>query len=197
MNMSNLEEIKSSEFSSLPTLKDPKGCPNITPNHQQDDDIKKIKILRPMQDSKGCSDITPDHQKDDDIKSEPVILQQDSKGCPDIAVQDRTEYGVVNETVILLKEEEPKDDDDGFKTPTSLESKIPVMTTCPPAPKRKASVSPRRGKRTIRVWHDYRHRDSGRFWPENQESNNNNSSRRRAAMQPRLNSVLEQLNFYR
>nr|XP_018628427.1 uncharacterized protein LOC108946213 [Nicotiana tomentosiformis] len=169
MNMSNLEEIKSSEFSSLPTLKDPKGCPNIAPNHQEDDDIK----------------------------SEPVIiLQQDSKGCPDIAVQDRLEYGVIKETV-LLKEEEPKDDDDGFKTPTSLESKIPVRTTCPPAPKRKASISPRRGKRTIRVWHDYRHRDSGRFWPENQESNNNTSSRRRAAMQPRLNRKVEQLNFYR
>lgn len=34
------------------------------------------------------------------------------------------------------------DDDEGFKTPTSLESKIPVPTECPPAPKRRSYLSP-------------------------------------------------------
>ncbi|KAH6798434.1 hypothetical protein C2S51_034918 [Perilla frutescens var. frutescens] len=31
----------------------------------------------------------------------------------------------------------PEEDDDGFKTPTSIEHRIPVITECPPAPSRK------------------------------------------------------------
>ncbi|CAI9760754.1 unnamed protein product [Fraxinus pennsylvanica] len=53
---------------------------------------------------------------------------------------------------LRLGESEVAEDDDGFKTPTSLDNKIPVMTQCPPAPKkirsepslkRKASSPPR------------------------------------------------------
>ncbi|CAA2974248.1 cyclin-dependent protein kinase inhibitor SMR3-like [Olea europaea var. sylvestris] len=54
--------------------------------------------------------------------------------------------------ILCLGESEVAEDDDGFKTPTSSDNKIPVMTQCPPAPKkirpepsmkRKASSPPR------------------------------------------------------
>ncbi|CAN4116093.1 unnamed protein product [Withania somnifera] len=269
MNMSNSDEIKSSENQQLPTFKDPKGCLDITPNYQKDDGDKKIVILHQdpkgcqditikdddddkkltflhqdpkgcqdfimddqkvandkkivilqqeskgchdipsgqqkdddtnktqilHQDPKGCQDITMDHQKDDDT-NKIVILHQDPNGCQgDIAQNRRREEGVINEALVQQSDDNevvleddivneavvqqpvenevvPEDDDDGFRTPTSLESRIPILTTCPPAPKvkrsgtkRKASP-PRRGQRTIRVWIECHHRDSGRFWPE-------------------------------
>ncbi|KAJ8532944.1 hypothetical protein K7X08_015833 [Anisodus acutangulus] len=205
MVMSNSDESKSSENQQLPTLKDPKGCLDITPNHQKDDYTKKRIFLH--QDLKECQDITMGHQKDDDTK-ETVVFHQDPKGCqdvtighqkdddtnkivvlhqgPNIAQDHRREDGVVNEEVIVQPAENevvPEDDDDGFRTPTSLESKIPILTTCPPAPRPKRicikpKAPPRRGQRTIRVWLDYLHRDSGRFWPEIQETNNTTTSRR-------------------
>ncbi|MCD9646301.1 hypothetical protein HAX54_036032 [Datura stramonium] len=226
MDMSNnSDEINSIENQQVPTLKDPKGCLDITSNHQKDDDDKKLVILHQdpkesqditighqkdhdetkkkeilHQNPKGCQDITVGQHKDDDA-NKIVILQQDPKGCQDITMDDKRDVGtnkivilhqdiaqggrrqednVVNETVVLQQPVDedkvlPEDDDDGFKTPTSLESKIPILTTCPPAPKPKCSgnkrkASSRRGQRTIRVWIDYHHRDSGRFWPENQET---------------------------
>ncbi|KAK4348533.1 hypothetical protein RND71_031288 [Anisodus tanguticus] len=184
MDMSNSDENKSSENQRLPTLKDPKGCLDITPNHQNDDDTKKTIFLH--QDIKGCQDITMDHQKDDDNKKT-IFLHQDPKGCPNIAQDHHREDGVVNEAVAVQSVDDEvvpeEDDDDGFRTPTFLESKIPVLTTCPPAPRPKRicikrKASPRRGQRTIRVWLDYRHRDSGRFWTEIQETNNTTTSRR-------------------
>ncbi|KAK4342907.1 hypothetical protein RND71_038723 [Anisodus tanguticus] len=183
MDMSNSDESKSSENQQLPTLKDPKGCLDITPNHQKDDYTKKRIFLH--QDLKGCQDITMGHQKDDDTK-ETVVFHQDPKGCPNIAQDHRREDGVVNEEVIVQPAENevvPEDDDDGFRTPTSLESKIAILTTCPPAPRPKRicikpKAPPRRGQRTIRVWLDYLHRDSGKFWPEIQETNNTTTSRR-------------------
>lgn len=201
--MSNCDEINSCENQQLPTFKDPKGCLDITTNHQKDDDTKKIVILN--QDPKGCQDITMGHQKDDpkgcqDITigiKKIVILNQDSKRCQDITIMDHQKYDHDTNKIEILQQDHPKacqditmdhqkdndtnnivishqalqpeDDDDGFRTPTSLESKIPILTTCPPAPKHKYSgikrkaSSPRRGKRNIRVWIDYRHRDTGRF----------------------------------
>ncbi|KAL3358025.1 hypothetical protein AABB24_015255 [Solanum stoloniferum] len=243
MDMSNFDESNSSENQQLPTFKDPKGCLDITTNHQKDDDTKKIVILH--QDPKGCQDIIMDEQKDDDDankieilhQNNPkgsqditkgikkiMVLQEDPKGCQGITMdtnnivilhqvpnQDhRQEDGVVNETIVLQPVEDGdvvnetiviqhvedklvqedsvviqhveddvdnniivallEDDNDGFRTPTSLESKIPILTTCPGAPrgnysgiKRKASSSPRRGERNIRIWNDYRHRDTARF----------------------------------
>ncbi|XVE96869.1 hypothetical protein REPUB_Repub02eG0260700 [Reevesia pubescens] len=43
------------------------------------------------------------------------------------------------------------DDDDGFKTPTSLEHKIPVIKECPPAPKIQKSHSSNRRKVSPRI----------------------------------------------
>nr|XP_010325862.1 uncharacterized protein LOC104649063 [Solanum lycopersicum] len=231
MNMSNFDESNSSENQQLPTFKDPKGCLDITTNHQKDDDIKKIVILH--------QDIIMDEQKDDDANKRETlhqnnpqkcqditigikkitVLQEDPKGCQDITkdtnnivilhqVSNQDDHqDVVNETIVIQHVEEElelvqediqhvedevvndiivaphpivvvenqvvvlqEDDNDGFRTPTSLESKIPILTTCPGAPrrnyngiKRKASSSLRRGERNIRVWNDYRHRDTARF----------------------------------
>ncbi|XP_049408351.1 uncharacterized protein LOC125871737 [Solanum stenotomum] len=234
MDMSNFDERNSSENQQLPTFKDPKGCLDITTNHQKDDDTKKIVILH--QDPKGCQDIIMDEQKDDDdankIKilhqnnpkgsqditigiKKIMVLQEDPKGCQGITmdtnnivilhqVPNQDHHGdVLNETIVIQHVEDElvpedsvviqhvedediqhveddvdnniivallEDDNDGFRTPTSLESKIPILTTCPGAPrgnysgiKRKASSPPRRGERNIRIWNDYRHRDTARF----------------------------------
>ncbi|CAB4284492.1 unnamed protein product [Prunus armeniaca] len=52
------------------------------------------------------------------------------------------------------------DDDDGFKTPTSLEHRIPPMTKCPPAPrkplrKRKVVTSSSTSRRRIQFQFDH------------------------------------------
>ncbi|XWS55669.1 hypothetical protein CRYUN_Cryun09bG0020900 [Craigia yunnanensis] len=58
---------------------------------------------------------------------------------------------------ISLGEFKAKDDDDGFKTPTSLDQKIPVIKQCPPAPRKpkplpsnKRKASPSSSTRTSR-----------------------------------------------
>ncbi|CAI9783251.1 unnamed protein product [Fraxinus pennsylvanica] len=51
--------------------------------------------------------------------------------------EDETDHKEEEESKILsLGESKVAEDDDGFKTPTSLDHKIPAMTQCPPAPKK-------------------------------------------------------------
>ncbi|KAI5682353.1 hypothetical protein M9H77_03581 [Catharanthus roseus] len=76
--------------------------------------------------------------------------------------ENRTETSVSSaesqgEKRYLLGESEVADDDDGFATPTNSDHKIPVITQCPPAPKkirpsakRKAS-SPDRIRRNLQI----------------------------------------------
>ncbi|KAK4730633.1 hypothetical protein R3W88_023621 [Solanum pinnatisectum] len=180
---------------------DPRGCQDIIMDDQKDDDANKIEILHQnnpkecqditigikkimvlQEDPKGCQDITmdtnnivilhqvsnQDHRQEDGVVNETIVLQPVEDG------------DVVNETIVIQHVEDDddenevvvlEDDNDGFRTPTSLESKIPILTTCPSAPrrnysgiKRKASSPPRRGERNIiRIWNDYRHRDTARF----------------------------------
>ncbi|CAA3029684.1 Hypothetical predicted protein [Olea europaea subsp. europaea] len=74
--------------------------------------------------------------------------QEDERKNP----EDETDYKEEEESKILcLGESEVAEDDDGFKTPTSLDHRIPAMTQCPPAPKKmlpepslKRKVSPPR-----------------------------------------------------
>ncbi|KAL7248327.1 hypothetical protein ACSBR2_003110 [Camellia fascicularis] len=59
----------------------------------------------------------PDHENGKEEEKSEVTASFDQKLKSEAAVVD--------------------DDDDGFKTPTSLDHKIPVNTECPPAPKRR------------------------------------------------------------
>lgn len=136
---------------------DSKGCEDIT---KKDDDTKKTMLLTKnpilgyeditrgikkvvvlQQEPKGCQD-------DDTNKLE--TLQQVAKGCQgdDDHIAQEHQDGVINETIVTqsIENEVVVDDDDGFKTPTSLESRIPVMTICPPTPKPKF-----RGIKRVRV----------------------------------------------
>ncbi|KAL5710860.1 hypothetical protein ACHQM5_021372 [Ranunculus cassubicifolius] len=45
-----------------------------------------------------------------------------------------------------VQEKEVNDDDDGFRTPTSLRHKIPVIQQCPPAPRKPKSLPSRKRK---------------------------------------------------
>ncbi|CAA3029683.1 Hypothetical predicted protein [Olea europaea subsp. europaea] len=59
--------------------------------------------------------------------------QEDERKNP----EDETDHKEEEESKILcLGDSEVAEDDDGFKTPTSLDHKIPAMTQCPPAPKK-------------------------------------------------------------
>ncbi|KAL2481542.1 Uncharacterized protein Adt_34508 [Abeliophyllum distichum] len=47
-----------------------------------------------------------------------------------------TSVSFIESKIPCLGESEVAENDDGFRTPTSLDQKIPVMTQCPPAPKK-------------------------------------------------------------
>ncbi|KAH0635336.1 hypothetical protein KY285_035028 [Solanum tuberosum] len=163
---------------------DPKGCQDITmdtnnivilhqvsnQNHRQEDGVvNETIVIQRVEDELVLEDggvnetIVIQHVEDELLPEDGVVIQhvEDELILEDI---QHVEDDVVNNLVLL------EDDNDGFRTPTSLESKIPILTTCPDAPrrnysgiKRKASSPPRRGERNIRIWNDYRHRDTARF----------------------------------
>ncbi|XP_048438847.1 uncharacterized protein LOC125476612 [Pyrus x bretschneideri] len=106
-----------SEFRSTPSDHD-----HAPHDHQQQERSKK-------QQTKQSQNITPDHIN--------TPAKQDRKKPP---LPGEDESSTNGKDVM-------DEDDDGFKTPTSLEHKIPPMTECPPAPrkpflKRRRSPSP-------------------------------------------------------
>ncbi|CAN6715794.1 hypothetical protein ACFX13_009774 [Malus domestica] len=111
-------EKPTSEFQSTPSDHD-----HAPHDHQQQEQPKKQETTEQSQ------NITPDHintpAKQD--RKKPPLPEEDESSTNDKDVMD--------------------EDNDGFKTPTSLEHKIPPMTVCPPAPrkpflKRRRSPSP-------------------------------------------------------
>ncbi|KAM7468086.1 hypothetical protein LguiB_015648 [Lonicera macranthoides] len=70
--------------------------------------------------------------------SSPVFLEIESQNTP--SNHQNEEINLTEESISpVLSETEPEvaDDNDGFRTPTSLDHKIPVTKQCPPAPRKK------------------------------------------------------------
>ncbi|XP_057736627.1 cyclin-dependent protein kinase inhibitor SMR1-like [Arachis stenosperma] len=55
------------------------------------------------------------------------------------AVTDRNDGGAVVLSVVEVEQEE--EEEESYRTPTSKESKIPEMVTCPPAPKKAKAIA--------------------------------------------------------
>ncbi|KAJ0020251.1 hypothetical protein Pint_32362 [Pistacia integerrima] len=83
-----------------------------------------------------------------------IATSQDSELCEDKRVVDL--HGKDEAKGEFKVEEEQEEDGDGFKTPKSLDQKIPVMLQCPPAP-RKPKTRPlpkRKLPQQRRILHD-------------------------------------------
>ncbi|PHT36355.1 hypothetical protein CQW23_24055 [Capsicum baccatum] len=138
------EKKKSSDDIQLPTSNNPDRCVDIAPGQHGNVDRK--------QDENNL-----DHDDYDDIRKKDIFQGNCSEDQTDKGRSwSRYEIGTVHRrSTQALHEDDthksrnyPDDDpdDDGFTTPTSSDHKIPVMTTCPPAPKksikRRFSASP-------------------------------------------------------
>lgn len=112
-------------------------------------DLEEVSILRnsmSMSNSELISAKKHDDLEDSNHRPHPTLLEfQDHK-------QEEEEEAIANEVFLLKKpflgeikvkenDEDEGADDDGIRTPTSLDHKIPVMRQCPPAP-RKAACKP-------------------------------------------------------
>ncbi|KAK4377537.1 hypothetical protein RND71_003833 [Anisodus tanguticus] len=137
------KKIKSSDDIQLPTSKNLDSCTdNIAPGQHDTVDRKQ------------------DENNADDAIRNKEIFQEDCSEDPDkgrLCPEQSDKIGMIQRRSAQPSREDDthksrnstNDDDydnDGFKTPTSSDHKIPVMTTCPPAPKksskRKFSASP-------------------------------------------------------
>lgn len=135
--------------------------PDLFQVKQEEDDEKKI-ITYKIPD-RGIEDIAPsqhdtvdqnqdENNPDHDDKKEILFQEEDlDKGSPCSGqfgtIQRRSTQTLCEDDDTYKSRNDDSDDDDGgFTTPTSSDHKIPVMTTCPPAPKksikRKVSDSP-------------------------------------------------------
>ncbi|XP_055807245.1 uncharacterized protein LOC129875994 [Solanum dulcamara] len=147
MSNSNLFQVKeeeddekkiiSSEDIQLPTSKNQDKC------------IEDIALGQHGAVDRNLDENNPDH----DDKNE--IFLEDCSEDPDKGRPRSEQFGTIQRrsTQTLCEDDDTHksrndrdDDDDGFITPTSSDHKIPVMTKCPPAPKktvkRKFSDSP-------------------------------------------------------
>ncbi|KAG6643172.1 uncharacterized protein LOC122275413 [Carya illinoinensis] len=79
-------------------------------------------------------------QEDREKKGEEEEEDQDCDVSVPVVVCERLSLGE------LVKVEE---DDDGFKTPTSLDNKIPAIKQCPPAPRPNKQLPMKRAKSSI------------------------------------------------
>ncbi|KAM3287828.1 hypothetical protein P3S67_021258 [Capsicum chacoense] len=139
------KKIISSDDIQLATSNNPDRCIDIAPDQHDSVDAKQD------ENNPGDDDGDDNIKKKEIFREENCSEDQDDKGrsCPgqsDI-------IGMIQRRSIqveLLEDDTQKSrnnsSDDGFTTPTSSDHKIPVMTTCPPAPKkgikRRFSVSP-------------------------------------------------------
>ncbi|CAN4114592.1 unnamed protein product [Withania somnifera] len=137
------KKIKTSDDIQLNTSNNPDRCTDIAQyqhdttidkkqnenNPDHDDDVKKKEIFQ--------EDGSEDHQDD---KGRSCSVQSDEIRT----IQRRSTQAEVHEDDTHKSRNDPNGD--GFTTPTSSDHKIPVMTTCPHAPKkstkRKFSASP-------------------------------------------------------
>ncbi|KAE8704505.1 putative Pectinesterase-2 precursor [Hibiscus syriacus] len=66
-----------------------------------------------------------------------LVDEEDEEGIEfDILKRSSLELQENKNPKLISLEEMKATDDDGFKTPTSLDHKIPVMKQCPPAPRK-------------------------------------------------------------
>nr|GLL36992.1 uncharacterized protein LOC109181052 [Ipomoea trifida] len=150
------KEIQS-EIQIRPASHDPKGCPNIAPSRH----------LSHLQELPGAG--ADGDEDDDDRKNQKKVIEpgistrptpQDPEGCPDVPPPSSHHLSELRGFREVRGEEEEKEqrqlgksevaeDDDGFRTPESLEHRIPVITACPPAPKKiRPKISPAKRSRT-------------------------------------------------
>ncbi|XP_022765817.1 uncharacterized protein LOC111310620 [Durio zibethinus] len=117
-------------------------------------DILKRPVLEFQEESQAAA--TSSH---DDEEREIQGDHEEIKGEENNVTATSEESGKKKKMISLGELKATDDDDDGFKTPTSLDHKIPVIKQCPPAPrkpkplpsnKRKASPSSSNSARTRR-----------------------------------------------
>lgn len=136
-----------------PASQDPKGCPNIAPSRRH------LSHIQELQGGGGGGDGGGDDEgggKDQKKMIEPGISTRPTppEGYPDVPPPsshlpelrgfrelrgqegDKEQQRKVVSGKPTLGESEVAEDDDGFRTPDSLEHRIPVITECPPAPKK-------------------------------------------------------------
>ncbi|WOH01096.1 hypothetical protein DCAR_0520475 [Daucus carota subsp. sativus] len=103
-----------------------------------------------MSDSNFSADVKEDHDNkdhgDQDSDQQPLDLRKENGEF----VDDKKDEGSANTTLTAEEDLEKKprqsgeegrdsteeDENDGFRTPTSIEHRIPVPTHCPPAPRK-------------------------------------------------------------
>ncbi|XP_073275388.1 uncharacterized protein [Primulina huaijiensis] len=113
-----------------------RGMSDSRDNHQQDFLVKQQeegKTLR-LENPESCQEIESESVQEN--KEE--ILERDTDHCEEKREANNAENEPENSV--------PGDDDDGFKTPTSSDHKIPAITQCPPPP-RKIRTQPSKSKR--------------------------------------------------
>nr|GMD46560.1 cyclin-dependent protein kinase inhibitor SMR3-like [Ipomoea batatas] len=151
------KEIQS-EIQIRPASHDPKGCPNIAPSRH----------LSHLQELPGAGDDGDEDDDSDSRKNQKKVIQsgistrptsQDPEGCPDVPPPSSHHLSELRGFREVRGEEDEKEqrqlgksevaeDDDGFRTPESLEHRIPVITACPPAPKKSCRPKISQGKRS-------------------------------------------------
>lgn len=87
-----------------------------------------------------------DHHEDDQClnceKEKEDEKEQDEDKCKEkvAATTITMELKISSLREFKVEEGDDDDDNDGFKTPTSLDHKIPLMISCPPAPRKPKSL---------------------------------------------------------
>ncbi|XP_060174499.1 uncharacterized protein LOC132605332 [Lycium barbarum] len=144
------KKIKSSDDIQLPTSTNPDSCTyNVAPgqdgtvdqkqdeNNPNDDDDAAIMNKKLFKED--CSE-EPDKGRSCPGQYDKIGTIQRS------STQSQREYDDTHKSKSRNNTNNDGDNNDGFTTPTSSDHKIPLMTTCPPAPKkstkRKLSASP-------------------------------------------------------
>ncbi|XWS28842.1 hypothetical protein CRYUN_Cryun25bG0106300 [Craigia yunnanensis] len=96
--------------------------------------------IAPFQDVDG----EPQQQQKERVQEEQDQQQQEKEKCKLLMSQMELKLPSSGELKVHENGEEDENND-GFKTPTSLDHKIPIMLKCPPAPRKPKSLpSPKR-----------------------------------------------------
>jgi hypothetical protein len=75
-----------------------------------------------------------------DLHQEKEVLEKEEKQEDECEISVPTLKIKLPSVEAFQIEDDKDDDDDGFKTPTSLDRKIPVIFQCPPAPRKPKSL---------------------------------------------------------
>ena len=100
-------------------------------------EVVEFKILattRLIFEDESCHDDVPGLHKREEEEEEEEKKKKDDERCCEVKTPDEEcerPSLQLGEVVKVVEE-----DDDGFKTPTSLDHKLPVIKQCPPAPKK-------------------------------------------------------------